>query len=205
MASHNKSAIVTGAGTGIGKAVALALLRDGYHVALAGRRKEPLAAVVAEAGDAGSRALAVPCDVSDPAQVRALFAKARDAFGRLDLLFNNAGINAPGIPLEDLSVEQWRSVVDINLSGVFRAADGSSTMDRSPRTRHVPTRRPTPPPSTPSRGSPNQLRSTDGSTTSPAVRSTSEMPRPRWRREWRKACRRPMARSRSSRSWTSSM
>jgi NAD(P)-dependent dehydrogenase (short-subunit alcohol dehydrogenase family) len=119
MASHNKSAIVTGAGTGIGKAVALALLRDGYRVALAGRRKEPLAAVVAEAAEAGSRALAVPCDVSDPAQVRALFAKARDAFGRLDLLFNNAGINAPGIPLEDLSVEQWRSVVDINLSGVF--------------------------------------------------------------------------------------
>ena len=119
MASHNKSAIVTGAGTGIGKAVALALLRDGYHVALAGRRKEPLAAVVAEAGDAGSRALAMPCDVSDPTQVRALFAKTRDAFGRLDVLFNNAGINAPGIPLEDLSVEQWRSVVDINLTGVF--------------------------------------------------------------------------------------
>ena len=119
MASHNKSAIVTGAGTGIGKAVALALLRDGYRVALAGRRKEPLAAVVGEAGDTRSRALAVPCDVSDPAQVRALFAKARDEFGRLDLLFNNAGINAPGIALEDLSVEQWRSVVDINLTGVF--------------------------------------------------------------------------------------
>jgi len=119
MASHSKSAIVTGAGTGIGKAVALALLRDGYRVALAGRRKEPLAAVIAEAGDAGSRALAVPSDVSDPAQVRALFAKTRDSFGRLDLLFNNAGINAPGIALEDLSVEQWRSVVDINLTGVF--------------------------------------------------------------------------------------
>jgi NAD(P)-dependent dehydrogenase (short-subunit alcohol dehydrogenase family) len=118
MAAHNKSAIVTGAGTGIGKAVALALLRDGYRVALAGRRKEPLAAVVAEAG-AGTQALAVPTDVSDPTQVRALFATAREAFGRLDLLFNNAGINAPGIPLEDLSVEQWTSVVNINLTGVF--------------------------------------------------------------------------------------
>ena len=119
MAAHNKSAIVTGAGTGIGKAVALALLRDGYRVALAGRRQEPLAAVVAGAGADGARALAVPTDVSDPEQVRALFARAREAFGRLDLLFNNAGINASGIPLEDLSVEQWRSVVNINLTGVF--------------------------------------------------------------------------------------
>jgi len=119
MTAHNKSAIVTGAGTGIGKAVALALLRDGYRVALAGRRKEPLAAVVTEAGADGARALAVPTDVSDPDQVRALFAKACEASGRLDLLFNNAGINAPGIPLEDLSVEQWRSVVNINLTGVF--------------------------------------------------------------------------------------
>ena len=119
MTTHNKAAIVTGAGTGIGKAVALALLRDGYRVALAGRRKEPLEATRAEAGVATGRALAVPTDVSDPESVRALFARVRDGFGRLDLLFNNAGVNAPGISLEDLSVEQWRNVVDINLSGVF--------------------------------------------------------------------------------------
>jgi NAD(P)-dependent dehydrogenase (short-subunit alcohol dehydrogenase family) len=119
MTTHNKAAIVTGAGTGIGKAVALALLRDGYRVALAGRRKEPLEATLAEAGVATGRALAVPTDVSDPESVRALFARVRDGFGRLDLLFNNAGVNAPGISLEDLSVEQWRNVVDINLSGVF--------------------------------------------------------------------------------------
>jgi len=119
MTTHNKAAIVTGAGTGIGKAVALALLRDGYRVALAGRRKEPLEASLAEAGVATGRALAVPTDVSDPESVRALFARVRDGFGRLDLLFNNAGVNAPGISLEDLSVEQWRNVVDINLSGVF--------------------------------------------------------------------------------------
>jgi NAD(P)-dependent dehydrogenase (short-subunit alcohol dehydrogenase family) len=119
MAKHGKTAIVTGAGTGIGKAVALALLRDGYRVALAGRRKEPLEAAIAEAGDAGKGAVAAPTDVSSPAAVQALFARARESFGRVDLLFNNAGINAPGIPLEDLSVEQWRSVVDINLTGVF--------------------------------------------------------------------------------------
>jgi NAD(P)-dependent dehydrogenase (short-subunit alcohol dehydrogenase family) len=119
MASHEKSAIVTGAGTGIGKAVALALLRDGYRVALAGRRREPLDATVAESGDAGKRALAVPTDVSNPAAVQALFAKAKESFGRIDLLFNNAGINAPGIPLEDLTVDQWRAVVDINLTGMF--------------------------------------------------------------------------------------
>jgi NAD(P)-dependent dehydrogenase (short-subunit alcohol dehydrogenase family) len=118
MATHNKAAIVTGAGTGIGKAVALALLRDGYRVALAGRRKEPLEAAIAESG-ARERSLAAPTDVSKPEQVQALFVRTREAFGHLDLLFNNAGINAPGIPLEDLSVEQWRSVVDINLSGMF--------------------------------------------------------------------------------------
>ncbi|HTP45653.1 MAG TPA: SDR family oxidoreductase [Casimicrobiaceae bacterium] len=119
MTTHNKAAIVTGAGTGIGKAVALALLRDGYRVALAGRRREPLEATVTEAGVATGRALAVSTDVSDPESVRALFARVRDGFGRLDLLFNNAGVNAPGVSLEDLSVEQWRNVVDINLSGVF--------------------------------------------------------------------------------------
>src|SRR5215471_5939394 len=118
MASHNKVAIVTGAGTGIGKAVSLALLKDGYRVALAGRRKEPLEKAVAESG-AGTRALAVPTDVSDPQSIRALFAKTKEVFGRLDLLFNNAGIGAPGVPMEDLTFEQWKAVVDINLTGVF--------------------------------------------------------------------------------------
>ncbi len=118
MASNDKVAIVTGAGTGIGKAASTALLKAGYRVALAGRRKEPLDKVVAEAG-AGGRALAVPTDVSDPQSVRALFAKTKEAFGRLDLLFNNAGVGAPGVPLEDLTFEQWKAVVDINLTGVF--------------------------------------------------------------------------------------
>ncbi|MBI3630443.1 MAG: SDR family oxidoreductase [Candidatus Rokubacteria bacterium] len=119
MSSPNKSAVVTGAGTGIGKAVAVTLLQNGYRVALAGRRKEPLEKAVAEAGPSGARALVVPTDVSDPPSVRALFARTKEAFGRLDLLFNNAGINAPGIPLEDLGYEQWKAVVDINLTGVF--------------------------------------------------------------------------------------
>ncbi|MBI4255829.1 MAG: SDR family oxidoreductase, partial [Candidatus Rokubacteria bacterium] len=119
MTSSSKVAVVTGAGTGIGKAVALALLRNGYRVALAGRRKERLEQAVKDAGPAGAQALVVPTDVSDPQSVRALFARTTEAFGRLDLLFNNAGINAPGIPLEELGYEQWKAVVDINLTGVF--------------------------------------------------------------------------------------
>jgi len=118
VASHNKVAVVTGAGTGIGKAVSLALLKDGYRVALAGRRKEPLEKAVAESG-AGARALAVPTDVSDAQSVRALFAKVKEAFARLDVLFNNAGIGAPGVPMEDLTFDQWKAVVEINLTGVF--------------------------------------------------------------------------------------
>ena len=113
-----KTAVVTGAGSGVGKAAAMALLDAGWQVALVGRRREPLDAVVAASG-AGDRALAVPADVSDPASVQALFESVVKAFGRVDLLFNNAGVNAPGIPLEDLSIEQWKNVVDINLSGVF--------------------------------------------------------------------------------------
>jgi NAD(P)-dependent dehydrogenase (short-subunit alcohol dehydrogenase family) len=119
MSSPRKIAIVTGAGTGIGQAVAVALLQDGYDVVLAGRRKEALERTAAGAGPAGARALVIPTDVSDPQAVRALLARTREAFGRLDLLFNNAGVSAPGVPLEDLTDEQWKSVVDINLTGAF--------------------------------------------------------------------------------------
>jgi NAD(P)-dependent dehydrogenase (short-subunit alcohol dehydrogenase family) len=115
----DKVAIITGAGSGIGRETALALLRAGYAVALAGRRAERLEETVQAAGEAGSRALAVPTDVSDPASIRALFAKTQEAFGRLDVLFNNAGTGAPPIPLEDLTYEQWKTVVDINLTGAF--------------------------------------------------------------------------------------
>ena len=111
-----KVALITGAGTGIGKAAALALSQEGYAVVLSGRRKDKLEEVAAQAK---SRTLIVPGDVGDVAAVRALFAKAKETFGRLDLLFNNAGIGAPGVPLEDLPYEQWKAVVDTNLTGSF--------------------------------------------------------------------------------------
>ena len=118
MDSNNKVAIVTGAGSGIGKAAALALLKAGYSVVLAGRRADMLEKAVAESG-AGSRALAVVTDVTNPASVGALFARTKASFGRLDVLFNNAGIGAPGVGLEDLPFEKWKAVVDTNLTGVF--------------------------------------------------------------------------------------
>ena len=114
----SKVAIVTGGGSGVGRAAALALLRDGWNVVIAGRRPEPLQAVIEES-KAGSRGLGMPTDVADPASVKALFDATIKTFGRVDLLFNNAGVNAPGIPLEELSIEQWRNVVDINLNGMF--------------------------------------------------------------------------------------
>jgi len=119
MSASGKVAIVTGAGTGIGKAVAVALLKEGYRVALAGRRKEMLEQAVKEAGEAASRALVVQTDVADRESILALFARTKQAFGRLDLLFNNAGIGAPGVPLEDLTFEQWKAVIDTNLTGSF--------------------------------------------------------------------------------------
>lgn len=118
MTSESKVAIVTGAGSGVGKAAALAMLAAGYRVVLAGRRMEPLDAVAQQSG-APDRALAVSTDVADPDSVRALFDAAVAAHGRVDVLFNNAGVNAPGVPLEDLTVAQWRNVVDINLTGMF--------------------------------------------------------------------------------------
>ena len=119
MSGNGMIAMITGAGTGIGRACALAMLREGWSVVLAGRRPEPLAKTKADAGADGERALAVPADVSDPASVEALFARTKEVYGRLDFLFNNAGVNAPGIPMEDLTVDQWRNVVDVNLTGVF--------------------------------------------------------------------------------------
>jgi NAD(P)-dependent dehydrogenase (short-subunit alcohol dehydrogenase family) len=110
---------VTGAGSGIGKAAALALLREGWSVALVGRHQETLAAAVAEGKASGARALVVPTDVRDPASVHNLFERTKDAFGRLDLLFNNAGVGSPPALLEDLTFEQWKNVVDTNLTGVF--------------------------------------------------------------------------------------
>ena len=134
MDAQSKIAIVTGAGSGIGKSVALTLLKNGYSVALAGRRKDALEQAVKDSG-AGARALAVPTDVSDPQSVKLLYAKTKQAFGRLDLLFNNAGVSAPGVPLEDLTVEQWRNVVDINLSGMFFCMQEAFRMmkDQTPR------------------------------------------------------------------------
>lgn len=117
--NSTRTAIVTGAGTGIGKAVAMALLKNGYRVVLAGRRGELLQQAIREAAAEPGNALAIPTDVSDPRSVEALFSRARETYPRLDLLFNNAGVGAPGIGLEDLTFEQWKTVVDINLSGVF--------------------------------------------------------------------------------------
>jgi NAD(P)-dependent dehydrogenase (short-subunit alcohol dehydrogenase family) len=130
MAADDKVAIVTGAGSGIGKASALALLREGWAVVLAGRRKDALEAVARESTP-GARTLVVPTDVADPAAIRALFARTKEAFGRLDLLFNNAGIGAPAVPLEDLPYEQWKAVVDTNLTGSFICTQEAFKMMKS--------------------------------------------------------------------------
>ena len=114
-----KVALVTGAGSGIGKRVAIALAQNGYAVVLAGRRKEPLDATALEVSRNNSKSLVVPADVGDPSSVRELFARTRDAYGRLDLLFNNAGISGRDLPIEDLPYEEWKSVVDTNLTGAF--------------------------------------------------------------------------------------
>jgi NAD(P)-dependent dehydrogenase (short-subunit alcohol dehydrogenase family) len=114
-----KVALVTGAGSGIGRASALALMKDGFDMALAGRRKEPLEEVAREGHAMGRKTLVVPTDISNPEQIRALFAKVKETFGRLDLLFNNAGIGAPAVPLEDLPLEKWQAAVSTNLTGPF--------------------------------------------------------------------------------------
>ncbi|MEO6291129.1 MAG: SDR family NAD(P)-dependent oxidoreductase, partial [Burkholderiaceae bacterium] len=114
--------LVTGAGSGIGRAVALGLLNDGWRVVLADRRAEPLNTLAAEAEARGQTALAVPTDVSDPDSVQALFAAIEQRFGRLDLLFNNAGVNAPAVPMDELPLDKWFSVLNTNVTGVFLCA-----------------------------------------------------------------------------------
>jgi NAD(P)-dependent dehydrogenase (short-subunit alcohol dehydrogenase family) len=134
MSTKDRVALVTGAGSGIGRAAALALLADGYRVALVGRRLEALEAtrVLSERADS---ARALPCDVSDPHAVAALFAACRTEFGRLDVLFNNAGRGAPAVPLEDVTYEQWQAVVDVNLTGMFLCTQQAFKLmrDQDPR------------------------------------------------------------------------
>jgi NAD(P)-dependent dehydrogenase (short-subunit alcohol dehydrogenase family) len=120
-----KTAIITGAGSGIGKATALAFLADGWNVALVGRRQNILEEALAEAGKDAAHGVAVPTDVSDPQSVTALFESVKKRYGRIDALFNNAGLNAPGVPFEDLPYEKWKAVVDVNLSGSFLCAQAA--------------------------------------------------------------------------------
>jgi NAD(P)-dependent dehydrogenase (short-subunit alcohol dehydrogenase family) len=135
MGSPTKVALVTGGGSGIGRAVGLALAQEGYYVVVAGRRKESLDATVAEGSNLGGRMLALRADVADQSSVSALFAKTKETFDRLDLLFNNAGSGAPSIPLEDLTYEQWRSVIDTNLTGAFLCTQEAIKLmkDQDPR------------------------------------------------------------------------
>ncbi|HEX8374512.1 MAG TPA: SDR family oxidoreductase [Geminicoccaceae bacterium] len=135
MASGTKVALVTGAGSGIGRAAALALMGEGYAVVLAGRRQEQLDATAQAGEGSGGRALAVATDVTDPASVKALFARTKQELGRLDVLFNNAGTGAPAIPLEDLSFEQWQAVVAVNLTGPFLCTQEAIRLmkDQDPR------------------------------------------------------------------------
>lgn len=135
MNGQEKVAMVTGAGSGIGRASALALMRAGWALVLVGRRKEQLAETAELGKSTGVRTLVGPCDVGDPAAVKALFQEIRATFGRLDLLFNNAGTGAPPVPLEDLTVEQWKTVVDVNLTGPFMCTQEAFRImkDQSPR------------------------------------------------------------------------
>ena len=188
---------------GIGRAAALALLADGYRVALAGRRLEPLRETARKARSTRSRTLVVPTDVTDPAAVKALFARTREAFGRVDVLFNNAGQGAPAVPVEELSYEQWRRVVDVNLTGRFLCAQEAFRVMKvqSPRGGRIINNGSISANDTaPALGSlhreqardhgPHEepRRSTAARSTSPAARSTSATRAPSSRRRWRAAC-----------------
>jgi NAD(P)-dependent dehydrogenase (short-subunit alcohol dehydrogenase family) len=135
MTTNNRIALVTGAGSGIGRAVALALQSAGYSVALAGRRAAELEKTRGLARSSGGRMLAVPTDVGNPEEVKALFARIGEEFGRLDLLFNNAGMGAPGVPIEDLTYEQWSAVVAVNLTGSFLCAQEAIRMMKAQQPR----------------------------------------------------------------------
>ena len=135
MAGTAKIALVTGAGTGVGRGAALALMKASFTVVLAGRRKDKLEEVAKEGAVFGGKSLVVPADVADPASIRALFAKTKETFGRLDVLFNNAGIGAPAVPIEDLPYEKWKTVVDTNLNGTFLCTQEAIRImkDQTPR------------------------------------------------------------------------
>jgi len=135
MAATAKIALVTGAGTGVGRGAALALMKAGFTVVLAGRRKDKLEEVAKEGAAAGGKSLVVPADVADPTSIKALFAKTKETFGRLDVLFNNAGIGAPAVPIEDLPYEKWKAVVDTNLHGTFLCTQEAIRImkDQTPR------------------------------------------------------------------------
>ncbi|MDH4764680.1 SDR family oxidoreductase [Pseudomonas sp. CBMAI 2609] len=131
MTTAHPIALVTGASQGIGRAVALGLLQDGFRVVLAARRAEPLEALAEEARQQGGEALAVPCDVTDAASVEALFARIRDTYGRLDLLFNNAGVGAPAVPIDELELDAWHRAVNTNLTGVFLCSRAAFALMRA--------------------------------------------------------------------------
>jgi NAD(P)-dependent dehydrogenase (short-subunit alcohol dehydrogenase family) len=130
-----KIALVTGAGTGVGRAAALALMGAGFTVVLAGRRKDKLDEVAREGAATGGNSLSVAADIADPASIKALFAKTKQTFGRLDVLFNNAGIGAPAVPLEDLPLDKWKAAVDTNLTGTFLCTQEAFRImkDQTPR------------------------------------------------------------------------
>jgi NAD(P)-dependent dehydrogenase (short-subunit alcohol dehydrogenase family) len=129
--AEEKYALVTGAGVGIGRAASLALAKAGWNIALTGRRPEPLEETASDIRVLGRKTLVHPCNIGDPNAVKTLFAKVAETFGRLDLLFNNAGAGAPGVPMEELTYEQWKAVVDVNLTGAFLCAQGAITMMKS--------------------------------------------------------------------------